>query len=167
MAYGYPYNGVWVLACTPINDCRASAAHFLKKGCITMEHKLHLGEERFVRFVSKVHAGANTKLVFESDEYPLDELQITITNGKSAKRYTVKDKRFDLTQHITRACVIEIVVELVMRGTVAKTWVLEPFVVRENGGKYVLIPEVALLREETRRLRKAVCELKSIIKETM
>lgn len=37
MAYGYPYNGVWVLACTPINDCRASAAHFLKKGCITME----------------------------------------------------------------------------------------------------------------------------------
>lgn len=79
----------------------------------------------------------------------------------------MKDQEFDLSRYITKASVVEVTVDLILRGVTAKTWVLEPLVVRENGGQYILIPEVALLRAETKRLRKAMRELKSTIKETM
>lgn len=132
-----------------------------------MEHKITLGSDKYVGVRERIRAGANTKFVFESSEYALDELQVTITNGDYVRRYTVKDKMFDLTQHTLKAGVIELTVDLVLRGAVAKTWLLEPFVVRENGGEYYLIPEVALLRKEVKRLRKAMRELNTKIKETM
>lgn len=132
-----------------------------------MEHKITLGSDKYVGVRERIRAGANTKFVFESSEYTLDELQVTITNGDYVRRYTVKDKTFDLTQHTLKAGIIELTVDLVLRGAVAKTWLLEPFVVRENGGKHYLIPEVELLRKECKRLRKAVRELNSKIKDTM
>mgnify|MGYP003292062032 CR=1 FL=1 len=132
-----------------------------------MEHKITLGSDKYVGVRERIRAGANTKFVFESSEYTLDELQVTITNGDYVRRYTVKDKTFDLTQHTLKAGVIELTVDLVLRGAVAKTWLLEPFVVRENGGEYYLIPEVALLRKEVKRMRRAIRELNSKIKETM
>jgi hypothetical protein len=132
-----------------------------------MEHKITLGGEKYVPLRERIKAGANTEFVFESSEYALDELQVTITNGDYIKRHTVKGKAFDLTPYITKAGVIEMTVGLVLRGTVAKTWLLEPFVVRENGGEYYLIPEVALLRKEVKRMRKALLELNTKIKETM
>ena len=132
-----------------------------------MEYKISLGQDKYVGMRDRLKANAETKFVFESSDYPLDELQVTITNGEFIKRHTITDKTFDLTDYVTKAGVYELVVELVLRGTVAKTWLLEPFVVRENGGEYYIIPEVALLRKEVKRLRKAMRELNSKIKETM
>ena len=132
-----------------------------------MEHKITLGRDKYVGIRERITACTDTKFVFQSSEYELDELQVTITNGEFVKRYTVKDKTFDLTPFVKKAGVIELTVDLVLRGTVAKTWLLEPFVVRENGGKHYLIPEVELLRKECKRLRKAVRELNSKIKDTM
>lgn len=132
-----------------------------------MERKITLGSDKYIGIREKIKAGANTKFVFESSEYALDELQVTITNGDYIKRYTVKNKIFDLTQHVIKACVVEVTVDLILRGAVAKTWVIEPIVVRENGGEYYLIPEVELLRKEVRRLRRAMRELNSKIKDTM
>lgn len=132
-----------------------------------MERKITLGGDKYIGIREKIKAGTNTKLVFESSEYALNELQVTITNGDYIKRYTVKNKIFDLTQHVIKAGVVEITVDLILRGTVAKTWLIEPIVVRENGGEYYLIPEVELLRKEVRRLRRAMRELNFKIKDTM
>lgn len=132
-----------------------------------MVYEIALGNERYVPFKDRVLAGKETKFVFKSSEYPLDELQVTVTNGEFIRRHTVKDQEFDLSRYITKASVVEVTVDLILRGVTAKTWVLEPLVVRENGGQYILIPEIALLRAETKRLRKAMRELKSTIKETM
>jgi hypothetical protein len=132
-----------------------------------MVYEIALGNERYVPFKDRVLAGKETKFVFKSSEYPLDELQVTVTNGEFIRRHTVKDQELDLSRYITKASVVEVTVDLILRGVTAKTWVLEPLVVRENGGQYILIPEVALLRAETKRLRKAMRELKSTIKETM
>lgn len=132
-----------------------------------MVYEIALGNERYVPFKDRVLAGKETKFVFKSSEYPLDELQVTVTNGEFIRRHTVKDQEFDLSRYITKASVVEVTVDLILRGVTAKTWALEPLVVRENGGQYILIPEVALLRAETKRLRKAMRELKSTIKETM
>lgn len=132
-----------------------------------MEHNITLGGDKYVGIRERIKAGTNTKFVFESSEYALDELQVTITNGDYIKRHTITDKAFDLTQYITKAGVIEMQVDLILRGAVAKTWLLEPFVVRENGGEYYIIPEVALLRKEVKRLRRAMRELDSKIKDTM
>lgn len=37
--------------------------------------------------------------MFESSEYNLDELHVTITDGTFAKRYIVKDGRFDISEY--------------------------------------------------------------------
>lgn len=132
-----------------------------------MEYTIRLCAEEFIGFPCFIRAGANTKLLFVSDEYPLDELQVTITNGDMLIRRTIKDGMLDLTQYTTKACVVEIVVDLVLKGCEAKTWRLEPFVVRENGGGYVLIPEIALLRKEVRRMKKIIKELDTKINDTM
>lgn len=132
-----------------------------------MKYTIRLGAEAFVRFPGRVRAGTNTKLLFVSDEYPLDELQVRITDGRNLIRRSVKNGEFDLTQYITKACVIEILVDLLLKGAEAKTWRIEPFVVMENGGKYVLIPEVELLRNEVKRMRKAIRELNTKIQDNM
>lgn len=132
-----------------------------------MECKISLGANKFVSIPERFMAGAQTVLVFESSEYDLGELRCTITDGSFARRHVVKGGKFDITEYCKKAGVIEIAVDLILRGTVAKTWLLEPFVVRENGGGYELIPEIALLRNEVRRHKKILKELNTKINDTM
>ena len=132
-----------------------------------MERKITLGNEQFIGMRDKIIAGTHVDLVFESSEYPIDELRVTVSNGSIAIRHDVKNGKLDITQYCVKASVVEVVVELVLRGSVAKKWVLEPFVVRENGGAYVLIPEVALLRQEVKTLKIIIKEMNSKIKQTM
>lgn len=132
-----------------------------------MECKISLGANKFVSIHERFMAGEKTTIVFESSEYDLGELRATITDGSFAKRHVVKGGKFDITEYCKKAGVLEITVDLILRGTVAKTWLLEPFVVRENGGGYELIPEVALLRKEVRRMKKIIKELNTKINDTM
>lgn len=132
-----------------------------------MEHKVSLGANKFVSIHDGFMAGEKTVLAFASSEYALDELHVTITDGTFAKKYIVKDKKFDLTEYCKKACVLEIGVDLVLRGTVAKTWRLEPFVVREDFGGYELIPEIALLRKEIQTMKQVIIELNNKIYDTM
>lgn len=132
-----------------------------------MEFKISLGNNEFVGIKEKFIAKEKIILAFESSEYPLDELRVTITDGTFAKRHIVHGKKFDITEYCKKACVLEIVVDLMLKGTVAKTWKLEPFVVREDFGGYELIPEIALLRNEIRTMKKVIRELNSKITETM
>lgn len=132
-----------------------------------MECKVTLGANKFVGIKDRFIAGDETYLAFESSEYALDELHATITDGAFAKRHIVKGAKLDISEYCKKAGVIEIRVDLVARGAVLKTWLLEPFVVRENGGGYELIPEIALLRREIRTMKKIIKELNSKIKDTM
>jgi hypothetical protein len=132
-----------------------------------MEYKVTLGADRFVGINERFMAGEKTILAFESSEYALGELHVTITDGAFAKRHVVRDKKFDISEYCKKACVLEIKVDLVMGGAVVKTWLLEPFVVRENGGGYELIPEIALLRKEVRTMKKIIKELNTKINDTM
>lgn len=132
-----------------------------------MEHKVILGADKFVSIKDRFLAGKEAILVFESNEYPLDELQVTITTGDGLYRRTAKDGAIDITDFCKKANVVEIGVDLIMRSVVAKSWLLEPFVVREAFGGYELIPEVALLRKEIRTMKKIIKELNSKIKDTM
>lgn len=132
-----------------------------------MEYKVTLGIGRFVSFRERLLAGEETKILFDSSEYDISDLQVTITDGKTVKRFDVKDACFDITEFVTKACVLEITVDLILRGSVAKKWSLEPLVVRENGGQYYAIPEMELVRNELRRLKGAVKELNTKIQDTM
>ena len=132
-----------------------------------MECKVLLGADKFVGIKDRFMAGDETILAFESSEYALGELHATITDGTIAKRHIVRNKRFDISEYCKKANVLEIKVDLVLKGVVAKTWLLEPFVVRENGGGYVLIPEITLLRREVRRMKKIIKELNTKINDTM
>ena len=132
-----------------------------------MECKVTLGANKFVGIKERFMAGENTVLAFESSEYALDELHATITDGAFAKRHVLKNAKFDISEYCKKAGVLEIKIDLIARGAVAKTWQLEPFVVRENGGGYELIPEIALLRKEVRRMKRIIKELNAKINETM
>ena len=132
-----------------------------------MECKVLLGANRFVGIKDRFIAGDQTILAFESREHTLDELHATITDGTFAKRHTLRNARFDISEYCKRASVLEIKVDLIKGGAVVKSWLLEPLVVRENGGGYELIPEIALLRKEIRTMKKIIKELNSKINDTM
>lgn len=132
-----------------------------------MECKVTLGADKFVGIKERFVAEEKTILVFASGEYDLAEMQATITDGTFAKRHTVRGGRLDISEYCKKAGVIEIQLDLVLRGTIAKTWKLEPFVVTENGGAYELIPEIALLRKEIKILKRIIKELNSKINDTM
>ena len=132
-----------------------------------MECKISLGANKFVSIPERFMAGDETTLSFLSSEYDLGELRCTITDGTFSKRHVVKGGKFDISEYCKKAGVLEITVDLILRGTVAKTWLLEPFVVRENGGGYELIPEIFLLRREVRRMKKIIRELNTKINDTM
>lgn len=134
---------------------------------MTPDKKVTLGANKFVSINERFMAGAKTVLAFESSEYELGELHATVTDGAFAKRHVVRNAKFDITEYCKKAGVLEIKVDLVARGAVVKTWLLEPFVVIENGGGYELIPEIALLRKEVRRMKKIIKELNAKIDETM
>lgn len=132
-----------------------------------MEYKVSLGANKFVGIHDRFSAGEQCSLVFESSEYNLDKLHVTITDGTFAKRYTVKEGKFDISEYCKKACVVEIRVDLIAMGAVAKTWILEPFVVWENGGGYEFIPEIALLRKEIQTMKEIIKELNNKIDDTM
>lgn len=132
-----------------------------------MERRVTLGANKFVSINDIFRAEEKTVLAFESSEYDLGELHVTITDGSFAKKYIVKDAKFDITDYCKKACVLEIGVDLVLRGTVAKSWRLEPFVVREDFGGYVMIPEIALLRKEIQTMKQVIKELNTKIYDTM
>lgn len=132
-----------------------------------MEHKVTLGTSKFVGMQEQFNAKEQVILVFESSEYELDELRVTITDGASTDLHTLTDARFDITDYCTKEGILEIAADLVKKGSVVKRWLIEPFVVRENGGTYELVPEIALLRNEIRTMKQIIKELNSKIYETM
>jgi hypothetical protein len=132
-----------------------------------MEHKITLGASKFVGMQEQFNAKEQVILVFESSEYELDELRVTITDGASTYLHTLTGARFDITDYCAKEGILEIAVDLVKKGSVVKRWLIEPFVVRENGGTYELIPEIALLRNEIRTMKQIIKELNSKIYETM
>lgn len=132
-----------------------------------MEHKIVLGADKFVSINERFMAGEKTVLAFESKDESLDELFATVTDGTFAKRFPVKGGKLDISDYCKKFGVVEIRLELFMRGAFAKAWQLEPFVVRENGKGYELIPEIALLRKEIKTMKRIIKELNSKIKETM
>ena len=133
-----------------------------------MEYKVTLGENKFVGFHERLTAGKENILVFESGDYSLEEISATITDGTFAKRHSLKEARFDITEYCKKAGVIEISLDLIHRDKVVKTWLLEPCVVWEIGnGPYELIPEIALLRQEIKTMKQLIVELNTKINETM
>ena len=131
------------------------------------EFKVTLGSEKFIRMGERFMAGDPTVLAFESFDYELGELHVSITDGSFLKRHIVKDAKLDITEYCGKAGVLEIRVQLVAMGAVLKTWQLEPFVVMENGGGFEFIPEIALLRTEIQTMKQAIKELNTKIDETM
>ena len=132
-----------------------------------MKHKVILGENKFVGMQERFYAKEKTVIVFESGEYDLGLLYATITDGTVSERHVLRGAKLDITEYCKKAGVLEISVDLVVKGTVAKQWLLEPIVVRETGGGFELIPEIALLRNEIRTMKKIIKELNSKIHETM
>ena len=132
-----------------------------------MECKVLLGADKFVGIKDRFIAGEKIVFAFESSEYALEELHATITDGTFAKRHIVRNKRFDISEYCKKANVLEVKVDLVREGKILKSWLLEPFFVRENGGSYELIPEIALLRKEIRTMKKIIKELNTKINDTM
>ncbi len=100
------------------------------------------------------------ELSFTSCIYALGELVVTI-GGEQYK--THGDKPIDVSAHFTKAGEVEIMVSLIARGDVVKTWAVEPFIVKEVDGTYKAIPEIENLKERVVLLEKASQELKTLI----
>lgn len=132
-----------------------------------MEHKVTLGENKFVRIPNRFTAGEKNVLAFESSTYTLDGLNVIITDGKVTKRFLLEGTKLDITEYCKQACVVEINVDLIYLGKIAKTWKLEPLVVMEIEDVFEVIPEIVLMRQEIATMKQIIKELNTKINETM
>jgi hypothetical protein len=134
-----------------------------------MEYKVSLGDNRFVSIHDCLIANEKNILVFDSNMYGIGKkLCVTVAkNGHEEKPILLQDNFFDISPYCKRACRIDIKVELIINGQTAKTWVLEPIVVRELDGKIEAIPEFIEMRREIAMLRQCIRELNTKIYETM
>jgi hypothetical protein len=133
----------------------------------TKKIKLTLGANSLVRVSESVRVGEKTIILFDSTEYDISQLSILLNDGISVKHFTVENRQIDITQYCDKARVIEISVELLLKGKGAKKWQIEPIVIKEDGDTFEVIPEIAFMRQEIDTMRQIIKELNSKIEETM
>lgn len=129
--------------------------------------KLTLGNGSLVRVSESVRAGEGTVIRFDSTEYNISQLSVLLNDGISVKHFTVEDRQIDITEYCDKARVIEINVELLLKGKSAKKWQIEPIVIKEDGDTFEVIPEIAFMRQEIDTMRQIIKELNTKIEETM
>ena len=132
-----------------------------------MKIKIMLDTSPLVRMPGVIVAEEKNTLVFESSAYVLDQLAVVVSDGKRETRQTVRNKAVDISDFTRSAGVLEIKVDLIKRGKVAKTWTFEPLVARELNGAFEIIPETAYLRQEITKLKQVIKEINTKINDIM
>lgn len=133
-----------------------------------MEVKLLLATKKLVRLPETLVAGQNIVIALESSIYDLGMLGVAITNGtRTETRVLEGENRIDISSFCDRACKIDIKVELIIKGRVAKEWRLEPIVVREIDGEFEPIPQIADFERRISRMEGVIVEFSDTLKNLL
>lgn len=104
------------------------------------------------------------ELLFKSTPYSIGRLILTVSRGELERQYKITpDTPIDVSEFFKLPGEVRAAVTLSVRGEVARTWQIEPFVAKAVPGGIEAIPAIVELTERTKVLKAAVLELKNLI----
>ena len=115
-------------------------------------------------FVSEVYTICNEplKIEVEADEVH-NNLYGICTIGNERAVIKVKDGILSVPPSFLTPGILLVTFKQVEKGEPTKAWNAEKVVLRSLEGKYEVVPEMVLLRDEIRTLKKAMTELYAIV----
>lgn len=93
------------------------------------------------------------ELEFISTYYLLLDLVISLKNGNKQGKYRVKDRKFTVPEEFLFAGKLEIGIDLITRGDVAKRWTVVPVILKEAESGVKSIDEITVLQDKVRFLK--------------
>ncbi len=105
------------------------------------------------------------EIQFCTTAHSMGELILTVESPatEGGERYKIGKMPINLTKHFTLPGEVKMWVSLCVRGETSRTWIIEPFCVKEIEGEYIAVPEIVVLKERITTLERAVSELVTII----
>ena len=95
----------------------------------------------------------------ESHIYSKDDLIITVTKGADKRQYRYQHEPVDITDLCQTAGVVNMTVQIGYNGESLKVWQVEPLLVKELDGGFVVTPEMESIRNRLSTLEKAIIEI--------
>lgn len=93
------------------------------------------------------------ELEFTSTYYLLLDLVISFKNGNKQGKYRVYDRKFTVPEEFLFAGKLEIGIDLITRGDVAKRWTVVPVILKEAEESIKGIDEITILQDEVKFLK--------------
>jgi hypothetical protein len=104
------------------------------------------------------------ELEFSSNVYKLNTLIVGVKKDGKIKQFKVKSPyKLDLKEFISTGA-IDICISMTIHTTVVKEWILPTIYFREVEQTFEVTPEIAQLREEITKTKKAITELVQLLK---
>lgn len=124
--------------------------------------KITLYDNNTAYFESEVHTICNEPLeIGVEGEY--DNLYAVCTIGNERTVIKVKDGMLTIPPEFLAPGILYINFRQFENGEPTKRWNVEKVILRTLGDKYEVIPEMVLLRDEIRTLKKAMKELYGLV----
>lgn len=98
-------------------------------------------------------------LDIESHIYSKDDVIITVTKGADKRQYRYKHEPIDITDLCQTAGVVNMTAQIGYNGESLKVWQVEPLLVKEVDGGFVVTPEMESLKERLSTVEKAIVEI--------
>lgn len=99
------------------------------------------------------------ELEFSSTHYLLLDLVISIKNGNKQGKYRVYDHKLTVPEEFLFAGKLEIGIDLIMRGDVAKRWNVVPVILKETESGVRAVDEITVLQSESAQLKKQLADI--------
>lgn len=99
------------------------------------------------------------ELEFSSTYYLLLDLVISLKNGNKQGKYRVKDRKFTVPEDFLFAGKLEIGIDLITRGDVAKRWNVVPVILKETESGVRAVDEITVLQSESAQLKKQLADI--------
>lgn len=131
---------------------------------------INLEKSEYVKLpneVREITAKDKLALTFKSNSYDIRKLFVTVTDGAKVRRELLEGEGLDITDMCKKSCVIDINVDLIVRGRKRKTWTIESLVVREEDEIFKTMPETAYMRETISTMKKVIVQMDNKINELM
>ncbi len=98
-----------------------------------------------------------------SPVYRLESVAISTKNNGEAKKYTLKQKPFNLSLKDLKAGRLELEISALVNGEPVKSWRVPDIILKEVNHTFEAIPEIEALKKEIGTLKQAITELLKLI----
>lgn len=99
------------------------------------------------------------ELEFVSTYYLLLDLVISLRNGSKQGKFRVRERKLTVPEEFLFAGELEIGIDLITRGDVAKRWNVIPVILKEAEESIKSFDEITVLKDEAKGLKKQLAEV--------